>query len=221
MFGKLREFASNIFSEEEKELTPVEKLDLAYERLLEMRLKVLESLDGFTESKVNLESTKSSLKGKILQLEGKAKIAVDTGKDDVAKAYIADKLVLQSQVNSIDESLKEIGKCEDRFLINDSKIQTKIEVLKAKKSVLSVKYDMSKASVGINESVTGISDGPDINNAIRDIEAEIEELDLKSKAIQELVQKGVLDNVLGDVYAAETAQVTKEFNELKSKVGAE
>jgi len=198
------------------ELTPEQVLDCEYEKLLEIQLKVLKSLEGLRGTRNELSENSNKLKLKALEQEAKAKEALGNNKEELAKQYISNKLSLQNNADRLDAKIKETNAKEEKLTVDNDSISTKITLLKSTKNELKAQYNSSKLQKDLNESLTGVSeDGFDISGAIKNIQEEIEKFNLRSEAVEELVEEHVLDNVMEDTFKVKDSDIEKELKKLK------
>ncbi|OXT09134.1 phage shock protein A [Thermoanaerobacterium thermosaccharolyticum] len=225
---------SNIFKAKANDI--VEKMEdpentLNYS-LVEMRenlSKIKKSMLDVATLKKKLENELSDINIKISEYEKNAELALESGREDLAKASIQNKndLIekktnLESQIKSIEEQLKNIEKSKEQMEDNLIKLQSKKEELITMKKV-------SDAQVMIKETLTGIAnDTTDLGERIRNAEEKIKEKYAKSQAIDYMVDAGMLDNILDDEDKVEKElkeiekqkRAEEEFEELKKRVAA-
>lgn len=225
---------SNIFKAKANDI--VEKMEdpentLNYS-LVEMRenlSKIKKSMLDVATLKKKLENELSDINIKISEYEKNAELALESGREDLAKASIQNKndLIekktnLESQIKSIEEQLKNIEKSKEQMEDNLIKLQSKKEELITMKKV-------SDAQVMIKETLTGIvNDTTDLGERIRNAEEKIKEKYAKSQAIDYMVDAGMLDNILDDEDKVEKElkeiekqkRAEEEFEELKKRVAA-
>jgi phage shock protein A len=199
----------------DKELTPLQKLDLAYQKLLDAKVTSLTSLRDLLQAKKNLEDSKNRLEEKINEQDNNAKISFDCGKEELAKGHIKNKLELKRQFDIMENVLKEMEKEDERAAINCSELGTQIEILKARKAIITSKYNSLEATNKLLESTTGLSDdGINIYNIIKEVEDKAGEMEARSGAINELIQRGVLESVL-DTSTVSENDIKLELDKLR------
>lgn len=225
---------SNIFKAKandivEKMEDPEDTLNYSLVEMRENLSKIKKSMLDVATLKKKLENELSDINIKISEYEKNAELALESGREDLAKASIQNKndLIekktnLESQIKSIEEQLKNIEKSKEQMEDNLIKLQSKKEELITMKKV-------SDAQIMIKETLTGIAnDTTDLGERIKNAEEKIKEKYAKSQAIDYMVDEGMLDNILddGDNVEKELKEIEKqkraeeEFEELKKRVAA-
>ncbi|AST58312.1 phage shock protein A [Thermoanaerobacterium thermosaccharolyticum] len=225
---------SNIFKAKandivEKMEDPEDTLNYSLVEMRENLSKIKKSMLDVATLKKKLENELSDINIKISEYEKNAELALESGREDLAKASIQNKndLIekktnLESQIKSIEEQLKNIEKSKEQMEDNLIKLQSKKEELITMKKV-------SDAQVMIKETLTGIAnDTTDLGERIRNAEEKIKEKYAKSQAIDYMVDAGMLDNILDDEDKVEKElkeiekqkRAGEEFEELKKRVAA-
>ncbi|MDK2806274.1 MAG: phage shock protein [Thermoanaerobacterium sp.] len=225
---------SNIFKAKandivEKMEDPEDTLNYSLVEMRENLSKIKKSMLDVATLKKKLENELSDINIKISEYEKNAELALESGREDLAKASIQNKndLIekktnLESQIKSIEEQLKNIEKSKEQMEDNLIKLQSKKEELITMKKV-------SDAQVMIKETLTGIAnDTTDLGERIRNAEEKIKEKYAKSQAIDYMVDAGMLDNILDDKDNVEKElkeiekqkRAEEEFEELKKRVAA-
>lgn len=225
---------SNIFKAKandivEKMEDPEDTLNYSLVEMRENLSKIKKSMLDVATLKKKLENELSDINIKISEYEKNAELALESGREDLAKASIQNKndLIekktnLEAQIKSIEEQLKNIEKSKEQMEDNLIKLQSKKEELITMKKV-------SDAQVMIKETLTGIAnDTTDLGERIRNAEEKIKEKYAKSQAIDYMVDAGMLDNILDDEDKVEKElkeiekqkRAEEEFEELKKRVAA-
>jgi len=225
---------SNIFKAKandivEKMEDPEDTLNYSLVEMRENLSKIKKSMLDVATLKKKLENELSDINIKISEYEKNAELALESGREDLAKASIQNKndLIekktnLESQIKSIEEQLMNIEKSKEQMEDNLIKLQSKKEELITMKKV-------SDAQVMIKETLTGIAnDTTDLGERIRNAEEKIKEKYAKSQAIDYMVDAGMLDNILDDEDKVEKElkeiekqkRAEEEFEELKKRVAA-
>lgn len=225
---------SNIFRAKandivEKMEDPEDTLNYSLVEMRENLSKIKKSMIDVATLKKKLENELSDINIKISEYGKNAELALESGREDLAKASIQNKndLIekktnLESQIKSIEEQLKNIEKSKEQMEDNLIKLQSKKEELITMKKV-------SDAQVMIKETLTGIAnDTSDLGERIRNAEEKIKEKYAKSQAIDYMVDAGMLDNILDDEDNVEKElkeiekqkRAEEEFEELKKRVAA-
>jgi phage shock protein A len=178
---------------------PREILDYSYEEQLTMLKAVKRGIVEVSASKQSLITQKGKLSSKVEQLEVQAKNAVTIERDDLATAALEKKEVLKLQVVDLETGIEQLQREESALIKTEQDIETKLELFKSKKEVLKAQYSAAESLSKINESVAGISGNmTDIGSSIERIQDKTDTMRSKATAIEDLMEKGVLSNVIGE-----------------------
>lgn len=178
---------------------PREILDYSYEEQLTMLKAVKRGIVDVSASKQSLMSQRTKLNNKVDQLEVQAKNAVKIERDDLATTALEKKEVLKLQVVDLDIGIEQLQREEDALIKTEQDIETKLELFKSKKEVLKAQYSAAESLSKVNESVAGISGNmTDIGSSVERIQDKTDEMRSKATAIEDLMEKGVLSNVVGE-----------------------
>src|SRR5881628_2033883 len=97
-FSKLLDRAEN----------PTETLDYSYERQLELLQNVKRGVADVTTSKKRLELQTQQLEQSVVKLETQARQAVGAGREDLARAALERKAVVQQQLQGLDTQVQQL-----------------------------------------------------------------------------------------------------------------
>ena len=178
---------------------PREILDYSYDEQLTMLKAVKRGIVDVSASKQSLITQRNKLNGKVEQLGIQAKNAVKIERDDLATAALEKKEVLKLQVVDLETGIEQLQREESALIKTEQDIETKLELFKSKKEVLKAQYSAAESLNKINESVAGISGNmTDIGSSIERIQDKTDTMRSKATAIEDLMEKGVLSNVIGE-----------------------
>jgi len=178
---------------------PREILDYSYDEQLTMLKAVKRGIVDVSASKQSLITQRNKLNGKVEQLGIQAKNAVKIERDDLATAALEKKEVLKLQVVDLETGIEQLQREESALIKTEQDIETKLELFKSKKEVLKAQYSAAESLNKINESVAGISGNmTDIGSSVERIQDKTDTMRSKATAIEDLMEKGVLSNVIGE-----------------------
>ncbi len=206
---------------------PAETLDYSYERQLDLNRQVRKGLTDVATSKKMLEIQKSKLEENARKLESDAKSAVAAGRDDLATIALQRRIDMQSQVSALEPQIAGLQREQDRLSDMEQQLRTKIASFKAEKEVIKAKYSAAEAKVRINEAATGLGkEMSDVGNAMQRAEEQMDQMQARSEALDELVQKGTLVDVMDNrdhidqelARVHNEAAIKKELENLKTQL---
>jgi phage shock protein A len=219
-FSKLLDRAEN----------PTETLDYSYERQLELLQNVKRGVADVTTSKKRLELQTQQLEQSVVKLETQARQAVGAGREDLGRAALERKAVVQQQLQGLDDQVQQLQGQQEKLVASERQLQAKIEAFRSQKEVIKAQYSAAEAQVRIGEAATGIGEQmADTGLAIQRAKDKTEQMQARANAIDELVAAGSLedftaggetqlDRELAQVSAS--SQVDQELAKLKAEVGS-
>ncbi len=191
---------------------PRETLDYSYEKQLDLLQNVRKGVAEVATSKKRLELQKARLQVSIDKLDGQAREALKSNREDLAKMALERKVVLQNQIADLDQQITELDGELQKLTEAESRLNTKVESFRAKKETLKAQYSAAEAQVKVTESVTGISEEmADVGMAIQRAEDKTETMKARSAALDELLASGVLEDF------SESDQIEKELAKAKAQ----
>lgn len=207
---------------------PAETLDYSYEQMQTLLQNFRRSLADVATSKALVERQLEQAQANVEKLDGQARDAVASGRDDLAKQVLQRKIVAQQQVASISRSVTDLQAKQDHLVQQEAEIKLRIESFRSEKEVIKANYTAAQAQVKVHESITGLSDSAySAGAAIGRIKDRTDELEARAAAINELSAADVFTDYTGDDrltreldQVAASGQVEAELAALKGEVGS-
>ncbi|MDI3340602.1 MAG: PspA/IM30 family protein [Sphaerobacter sp.] len=208
---------------------PRETLDYSYERQLEMLQQVKRGVVEVATSKRRLELQKAKLQESVNRLTDQARQAVAAGREDLARAALERKAMIQQQIADLDQQAAQLDQEQAKLEQAETRLRMKIEAFRTRKEVVKAQYSAAEAQVRIGEAVTGLSEEmADVGLALDRAQEKTEQLQARAGAIDELIATGALedftapgsttiDRELGQITIRES--VESELAALKAQLG--
>jgi phage shock protein A len=207
-----------------------EMLDYSYERQLQMLQDVKRGIVEVTTSKRRLELQRNKLEESSNRLGDQARQAMGADREDLARAALERRAMLQQQVSTMDQQITALEQDQARLEQAESRLRVKLESFRSRKEVIKAQYSAAEAQVRIGEAVSGISEEmADIGMAIERAEEKTEAMQARAGAIDELLESGVLEDftqTTRDPIERELGQITMrdsveaELAALRAEVGS-
>lgn len=210
---------------------PRQTLDYSYERQMEMLQQVKRSLADAVTARKQIELQKVRLQADMDKYQGEAEAALKTGREDLARQALERKAALAAQAGGLDGQIADLKAQEDKMEESARRLETKIASFRAQKEVIKAQYTTAQAQVKMGEASTGLSEEfADVGLSVQRAQDKTERMRARAQAIDELTDKGVLDDALaapGDdpverelSRTKQVAQVEDDLQALKAKIGA-
>ncbi|MFL6524688.1 MAG: PspA/IM30 family protein, partial [Nitrososphaera sp.] len=177
---------------------------------VELLNKLRRSLAEIITSRKRLEMQKSRLWENIRLLDAQAARALEAEREDLARLALERKNANLLQTQNLDKQIADMKQEEANMQEAEKRMSTKVEEFKAKKEVIKAQYSAAEAQVKIKESVTGISEEmTDVGISMSRAEEKTERLRAKSKALDEMINSGVLTD-----YTSNKDEIEKELEKI-------
>ncbi len=156
-----------------------------------------------------LERDVEQEKAEAQKWEQKAILAVQNGKDDLAKEALVRKKDHDSRVQGLEEQLAIHQQSTDALRNGYQQMDDKIEEIKRKKSLLVAKQKTAEAQEQIYQTIQGFGDTSGALDTIERMEEKVDNMQARAEAMQEIS----LDS--------ETDSLEKKFKELEGGGGGD
>jgi len=195
---------------------PNETLDYSYHKQLDLLQNVKRGVAEVATSKKRLELQKAKLAQKMDQLENQAREAIKSDREDLARQALERKAALAAEAQSLDQQIADLEQEQAKLEATERRLSAKVESFRVKKETIKAQYSAAEAQVKVTESLTGISEEmADVGLAVQRSEDKIETMKARSAALDELVERGTLEEFAG------TDDLELELARIRSKGGVE
>ncbi|HXD57603.1 MAG TPA: PspA/IM30 family protein [Thermoleophilaceae bacterium] len=210
---------------------PGETLDYGYNKQLELLQNVKKGIADVVTSKKRIQMQQGQLEQQVVKLDTQARQALAQNREDLARAALERKAVVQGELQSLDSQVAELEKQQESLTDNEQKMRAKIEAFRTKKEVIKAQYSAAEAQVKISEAASGVGEQmADLGLAMQRAEDKTEQMRARASAVEELEKAGTFDDItqLGppqddiDRQLAELStgsQVDDELAKMKAELG--
>src|SRR5437588_1277937 len=175
---------------------PAETLDYSYNKQLELLQNVKKGLADVVTSKKRMQLQSKSLEQNVVKLDTQARQAVAAGREDLARAALERKQVIQTELQGLDQQVAELEQQQEQLTENEKKLRAKIEAFRTKKEVVKAQYSAAEAQVRISEAATGVGEQmADVGLAMQRAVDKTENMRARADAVQELESAGTFDDL--------------------------
>jgi phage shock protein A len=195
---------------------PGETLDYAYQQQLEQLQNLMRAIAEVMTSEKRLELLESQIQGQIMHLDEQARLAMQQGREDLARAALERKVALQQQVSDYATRIEQLKAQEAKFVDMESRLRQKVEAFRTQKEMIKANYSSAQAQVKIQESVTGISEEMgDVQVAVQRAQDRVDQMQSRAQAMDALIGAGTFP----EVGSLETGQddIDRQLSQLSSK----
>jgi phage shock protein A len=211
---------------------PAETLDYSYQKQLELLQNVKKGLADVVTSKKRLQLQSQQYEQQVVKLDTQARQALAAGSEDLARAALERKQVIQSELQGLDQQVTELESQQQQLTDNEQKLRSKIEAFRTKKEVIKAQYSAAEAQVRISAAASGVGEQmADVGLAMQRAVDKTEQMRARASAVQELEQAGTFEDVtqLGsgedDIdrklrQLSSSGAVDDELSKMKTEVGS-
>jgi phage shock protein A len=175
---------------------PAETLDYSYSKQLELLQNVKKGLADVVTSKKRMQLQSQKLEQDVVKLDTQARQAVAAGREDLARAALERKQVIQTELQSLDQQVTELEAQQEQLTENEKKLRSKIESFRTKKEVIKAQYSAAEAQVRISEAATGVGEQmADVGMAMQRAVDKTENMRARASAVDELEKAGAFEDL--------------------------
>ena len=211
---------------------PAETLDYGYQKQVESLQNVKKGIADVVTAKKRLQMQSQKYEQQIVKLDTQARQALSQGREDLARAALERKTVIQGELQSLDSQVKELENQQEQLTENEKKLRTKVEAFRTKKEVIKAQYSAAEAQVQISEAAHGVGEQmADVGMAIQRAQDKTEQMRARAGAVEELEAAGTFEDMtqLGEgqddidrelAQLGAGAQVDDELAKMKAELGS-
>ena len=211
---------------------PAETLDYGYQKQVESLQNVKKGIADVVTAKKRLQMQSQKYEQQVVKLDTQARQALSQGREDLARAALERKAVIQGELQSLDSQVKELETQQEQLTENEKKLRTKVEAFRTKKEVIKAQYSAAEAQVQISEAAHGVGEQmADVGMAIQRAQDKTEQMRARAGAVEELEAAGTFEDLtqLGEgqddidrelAQLGAGAQVDDELAKMKAEIGS-
>jgi phage shock protein A len=177
---------------------PRETLDYSYQRQLEMLTQVRRGVADVATSRKRVELQMNTLRQQQVKLEGQAKQALGSGREDLAREALGRKAAVQGQLDDLEGQYHNLQADEEKLTMASQRLQSKVDAFRMQKETIKATYTAAEAQSRIGEAISGISEEMgDVGMAVQRAQDKTAQMQARAGALDELMASGALDDVTG------------------------
>jgi phage shock protein A len=175
---------------------PAEALDLSYEKMLENLQKVRRSIADVLTSQKRLEAQRDTLVQQHDTLQGHARLALQQGREDLARTALSRAELLRAQIDGLDPQIEQLRQQEQQLEVVGEKLRAKVDAFRGQRETMKAQYTAAKASTQAMEGVTGLSEQmADVSLMIDRAQGKVADMQARAAAVGQLAESGALDSL--------------------------
>jgi phage shock protein A len=172
---------------------PRQTLEYAYTRQQEMLRKVKQGLIEVATARRQIEFQVKKLRERLPLLDDQAARALTAGREDLARLALQRKQTCLAELTQLEQQAHETAEEERKLTTAEQQFALRVDAFRTRRDSLSARYTAAEAQVGINESLSGVSnESASLGDAIERAESKIERMQARASAIDALIENGAL-----------------------------
>lgn len=173
------------------------RLEEVYERQVDLLRDLKRGVVEVTAAKRRLQLQADEYEARLQQLEDRARVALQSGREELARSLLQRRQMIAGQVKLFDEQIAELDGEQDRLSKAELRLRTKVNALKTRTEILKAQHAAAQAGLRMGEAMTGISEEmADVGLTLRRAHDRTVEVRSRGQAIGELLEEGVLQDPL-------------------------
>lgn len=178
---------------------PNETLDLSYEKMITGLQDTKRHLADVVAQQQSLKRQIERVEGEIGGADGDARLAVQSGRDDLARAALVHKQDALAKRKTLEDALAAITPQVQKLVEYERKLADRIELFRTQKEVMKTTYTAAQAQVKVTESLTGLGDRlSGTGDALRRANEKVEDMRGRADAMDHLLASGVITDQFDD-----------------------
>lgn len=176
---------------------PNETLDLSYEKMITGLQQTKLHLADVVAQKKSLERQIEAAQQEAAKAEDDARLALQAGREDLAKAALAHKHSALEKLQSLQEAHAAVLPQAEKLIATEKKLEDRIEKFRLQKEVMKTSYTAAAAQVKVTQAMSGVgSSFNNVGDALRRAEDKVSGMRAKADAMESLTESGVLSDPL-------------------------
>jgi phage shock protein A len=197
---------------------PREALDDSYDQQVKMLHQVRQGLAEVATAKKRIELQGQEMGLRYQRLAAQAKDALDQGREDLARAALERRSLLEGQVAALRDQFTALQQQTSRLQDNERRLSERVAAFRIEKETIKATYTASAAQVRANEAVAGIgSQLDDVGSNLARARDRVAQMQARAAATDELLSSGALQ----DLTAAPDADLERQLSEVAARAEVE
>jgi phage shock protein A len=176
---------------------PNETLDLSYEKMIAGLQQTKLHLADVVAQQKSLERQIEAAQHEAAKAEDDARLALQAGREDLAKAALAHKHSALEKLQSLQEAHAAVLPQAQKLIETEKKLADRIEKFRLQKEVMKTSYTAAAAQVKVTQAMSGVgSSFNNVGDTLRRAEDKVSGMRAKADAMESLTESGVLSDPL-------------------------
>lgn len=193
---------------------PRETLDDSYDQQVKLLQEVRKALAEVATAKKRIDLQGQELGTRYQRLAAQAKEALDGGREDLARAALERRSLIERQVANLQQQYEAMQRQTDQLQARERQLSEQVEAFRLEKETIKATYSASEAQVRANEAVAGIgSTINDVGTSLDRARDRVAQMQARAAATDELLASGVLK----DLTATPDADIERQLAAMQAQ----
>ena len=176
---------------------PRDTLDDSYNQQVKLLQQVRQALAEVATAKKRLDLQGQEMGTRYQRLAGQAREALSQGREDLARAALERRSLIERQVANLQQQFDALQKQTGQLESRERQLSEQVAAFRIEKETIKATYTAAQAQTRIGEAFSGISEEMgDVGLAVQRAEDKTANMQARAGAIDELIASGALDDQL-------------------------
>jgi phage shock protein A len=167
-----------------------------FEHYLRLLKELDQALNEVNKARHQLKKKSQQLRGSALTILSKAKRALAEDHEDLARIALSCRQMILREVETLNQKILEVDKEEERLILIQHRLTTRLEVYRTKHDILSVCQTAADAHIAVGEAMMEIAEySAALNKALEFAEKNKKDIHARSEDIDEFLRSGNLNDL--------------------------
>lgn len=172
-------------------------LDYTYEQMKNQLHDVESGISDLATEKKRLERRSETLQEEIQSHNEQAREAVQQDRDDLARRALEKKKSKMSMIETLDDRIDELDDARKELVAKRDELKRRIQEFRTRKETLKARQKAADRVADASEGLSGVgTESADTDVAIDRAEGDVEQMEARAAALDELQAEGVIDDQL-------------------------
>jgi phage shock protein A len=193
---------------------PRDSLDDSYDQQVKLLQQVRQALAEVATAKKRIELQGQEMGARHQRLASQAQDALNHGREDLARAALERRLLLESHVAQIQQQYAALQKQTEQLQDRERHLSEQVAAFRIEKETIKATYSAAEAQVRANEAVAGIGTSMnDVGTSLERAKDRVAQMQARAAATDDLLSSGVLK----DLTAAPDADIERQLAAMSAK----
>jgi phage shock protein A len=174
-----------------------EALDYTYEQMKTQLHDVEQGISDLTTERKRLEKRRENLRDEVEKHNEQAREAVQQDRDDLARRALEKKKSKMSMIETLEDRVDELEGARQELINKRDELERRIQEFRTRKETLKARQKAADRVADASEGISGVgTGGAETDVAIDRAEGDVQDMEARAAALDELEDQGVIEDQL-------------------------